>query len=131
MPRLGVGVSHNSPSQGAQTGRKTVTVDVSACARIARTLQRFELPDLAEDTGRPKLNRLRTGNLYLLLVAICHQTSPRGKAPLEGYVEGIHYRGWDYLSAKIAKEAQQDTGLLEPRTWSSMTARHLQHFLHD
>ena len=50
--------------------------------------------------------------VYLVLVAICHQTSPKGRPPLEGTVAGKRKRGWDYLSAKFEDAARADRSLL-------------------
>ncbi len=87
-----------------------VAVDGSACARLAH---------------------LEAGNFYFLLVAICHQTSPRGRPPLEGIVGGRHLRGWDYLSAKLASAVRDDPRLLSSGTWSRFTAEDLVDLFRD
>src|SRR5262245_46790358 len=51
-------------------------------------------------------------------VAICHQTSPRGRPPLEGTVGGVKRRGWDYLSAKLEAATCEDRSLLKPDSWA-------------
>lgn len=60
--------------------------------------------------------------LGTLLVAICHQTSPRSKPPLEGIVGGQRLRGWDYLAAKLESRVRDESQLLELNTWAQVTA---------
>jgi hypothetical protein len=71
------------------------------------------------------------GNFYLLLVAICYQTSPRGKPPLEGYVEGRHLRGWDYLSAKLEAASRNNPAVLSPAFWAHITEEQVREVFRD
>jgi hypothetical protein len=73
----------------------------------------------------------QVGNFYLLLVAICYQTSPRGKPPLEGEVEGRHLRGWDYLSAKLEAAARDNRAVLSPAFWAHVTTEEVRQLFHD
>jgi hypothetical protein len=98
-----------------------VHVDVDACRRLARVLTSRPIPKDEEDSALPNFSRAESGNFYLLLVAICHQTSPRGRPPLEGTVGGTHRRGWDYLSAKLEAAACADRTLLEPSRWARIS----------
>lgn len=98
----------------------SVQVDVSACQNVARLLASRLVPKDEEDSVLASFNRVESGNYYLLLVAICHQTSPRGRLPLMGTVGGVERRGWDYLSAKFESAARADRSLLEPGHWSRM-----------
>jgi hypothetical protein len=116
-------------TDGAQNG--VVVVDSAACARVAALLSQRPIPRPAEEIGPPDLGRLETGNYYLLLVSICHQTSPRGLPPLEGRVRGVHYKGWDYLSAKLVAAARQSAAILQPDAWAKLTARDLQLLFRD
>ncbi len=77
------------------------------------------------------LSRPDAGNFYFVLVAICHQTSPRGSPPLEGTVEGRHLRGWDYLSAKLLGAVRRDPGLLKPMIWTNITAKQIGQIFRD
>jgi hypothetical protein len=95
-----------------------VRVDMPACRRLARVLAARSIPKDEEDDTLPNFSRDEVGNFYLLLVAICHQTSPRGRLPLEGTVRGMHKRGWDYLSAKLEMAACRDRSLLTPSRWA-------------
>lgn len=97
-----------------------VRVDVEACERLALLLSSQKIPLDAEDTALPGFLRNEIGNFYFLLVAICHQTSPRGKLPLEGTVDGRKKRGWDYLSAKLELAVRKDRSLLGPSRWADL-----------
>jgi hypothetical protein len=98
---------------------------------VAELLAKRSIPKPEEEIGPPGLGQLETGNFYLLLVAICHQTSPRGRPPLEGSVGGIYYRGWDYLSAKLATAARADPSLLTPTVWAKVTANDIERLFRD
>jgi hypothetical protein len=108
-----------------------VRVDVSACERLALILSSRPIPKDEEESSLPSFSREQVGNFYLLLVAICHQTSPRGRPPLEGTLNGLHRRGWDYLSAKLETGANSDPSLLNPRRWAEMEARELSALFRD
>jgi hypothetical protein len=71
------------------------------------------------------------GNFYLLLVAICHQTSPVGRPPLEGILGKRHLRGWDYLSAKLEAAVHDDEEILTPHYWRDITADKLRQLFRD
>ena len=60
------------------------------------------------------------GNFFLFLVAICHQTSPRGRPRLQGRVKGKLLGGWDYLIAKLEQYAQRDLAVLDPANWKQV-----------
>ncbi len=96
-------------------------VDVAACRRLASVLASRPIPPDEEDSSLPGFSRGEVGNFYLVLVAICHQTSPRGRPPLEGTIAGKRKRGWDYLSAKLEDAARADRSLLDPARWADMT----------
>src|SRR5260370_29755221 len=101
---------------------KPIRVDVAACRRLAGLLASRVIPKDEEDSALVDLSRDEVGNFYLLLVAICHQTSPRGRLPLEGTVGGKRKRGWDYLSAKLEAATQVDRSLLDPHRWAGLDA---------
>jgi hypothetical protein len=98
---------------------------MSACRRLASLVRSRPIPIDREDSDLRGFTRQEVGNFYLFLVAICHQTSPRGKPPLEGVVEGIHRRGWDYLTAKFEAACRADRELLMPVRWAGMTGAEL------
>lgn len=98
-----------------------VDVDFEACRSLAFLLRASDVPPDREDSSLPELTLAQVGNYYLFLVSICHQTSPRGKAPLEGVIDGVHRRGWDYLTAKFERAVSSDDELLSPTRWASLT----------
>lgn len=69
--------------------------------------------------------------MYLLLVAICHQTSPRDKPPLEGRIGNVTLRGWDYLSAKLEAAGRANAGMLTPAFWVDVTPARVQELFRD
>lgn len=97
--------------------RHQVSVNESVCRRLAAFLKNRSIPEEREDVPVSSLALSDIGNFYFLLVAICHQTSPQGKAPLEGTVGGRYLKGWDYLSAKLLEAVTKDSALLTPAAW--------------
>ena len=108
-----------------------LVVNIEACRILAGLLSSQSIPAPREDSSLPSLSPKQVGNFYLLLVAICYQTSPRGKPPLEGDVEGRHLRGWDYLSAKLEAAARNDPGVLSPISWARITGKEVRDLFRD
>lgn len=108
-----------------------VVVNQDKCRQLAAFIKSHTIPVDREDTSLPWMSSQQVGNFYLLLVAICHQTSPRGKLPLEGDIGTRHLRGWDYLSAKLQDAAKQDPHLINPRSWAKITPEDVQRIFHD
>jgi hypothetical protein len=108
-----------------------VLVDHQACRRLAQVLASSAIPIDKEDSGLAGFDRLEAGNFYLLLVAICHQTSPRGRPALQGTVAGELKRGWDYLSAKLESAVQSNRELLNPARWAEMSLDELTAIFRD
>lgn len=108
-----------------------ICVDRATCERLAKLLASRPIPPDEEDSALPGFSRLQVGNYYLLLVAICHQTSPRGRPPLEGTVGGKLKRGWDYLSARLEGVAQVDQSWLAPQRWAHVNTTDVRALFHD
>lgn len=108
-----------------------VEVDSLACHRLAQLLREREIPIDREESTLPGLPSDAIGNFYLFLVAICHQTSPRGRQPLEGYVGGHHLRGWDYLQARLEQAVANDADLVNPRRWTKLTESDVRSMFRD
>jgi hypothetical protein len=115
----------------ATAANASVAVNLEVCHRLAEWLNTRAIPPDREEGSLQGLSAEEIGNFYLLLVAISHQTSPRGKAPLEGSVEGQHLRGWDYLSAKLKDAARRDSKFLSPGFWARVTADDLKSIFRD
>lgn len=94
-----------------------VYVDAERCRSVAGRLRQLPVPDDREDTPIVGVARGHIDNFYLLIVAICHQTSPRGLPALVGDVNDEHLRGWDYLTARWAQAVQAEPDLLIPSRW--------------
>ena len=109
----------------------SVEVDTGKCHKLALLLSSISIPIDKEDSDLPDFSQEEMGNFYLLLVAVCHQTSPPGRLPLEGTVAGQRLRGWDYLSARLEKEAYSERALLKPIRWTSLTGEELSSLLQD
>jgi hypothetical protein len=75
------------------------------------------VPDAREEVDLGGLRADWVANFFLFLVAICHQTSPRGKQPVEGDVSGRHFVGWDYLVARFKQRSLIDPSWLMPQRW--------------
>ncbi len=110
---------------------KLVGVNVESCHRVAALMRTWVVPRDQEDSTLPGLSRHLIGNYYLFLVAICHQTSPRGVPPLEGTIDGRKLRGWDFLTAKFEASVRVHAQLLHPQYWSLMTAQDMSTLFHD
>ncbi len=109
----------------------TVVVSVERCRKLAELIRSLDVPADREERSLSWMSREETGNLYLLLVAICHQTSPLGKPRVEGTIEGKLLSGWDYLSAKLELAAYVDRKTLSPEFWAGMTASKLREIFFD
>ena len=104
-----------------ETAVQRVAVDIDACRRLSTLIRSRHIPADHEDSSLDGITPREIGNFYLLLVAICHQTSPRGRPPLEGKVGERHFRGWDYLSAKLEAAVRENPDILSPDYWATRT----------
>src|SRR5438552_1957436 len=90
----------SSSAQGLATsttlrsGTPLLELDPKRCDEVARVLRGLPVPAEEEEIQLPELPLALIGNFFLGLVAICHQTSPPGKPPLEGIVQGNRRKGW-------------------------------------
>jgi len=111
--------------------RPLVEIDSMACHRLSQFLRERQIPIDQEESTLLGIPPDAIGNFYLVLVAICHQTSPRGCLPLEGYVDGQHYRGWDYLQARLEQAVSKDADLVNPRRWTKLTELDVRNIFRD
>ncbi|HZZ28463.1 MAG TPA: hypothetical protein VFE46_10720 [Pirellulales bacterium] len=116
---------------GIATETRPVSVCRDACERLARLIASQPIPADREDSSLQGFSRLSAGNFYLWLVAICHQTSPLGRLPLVGTVNGTRLRGWDYLAAKFENSVRADWRILQPSVWSKTSATQLTEMFRD
>lgn len=108
-----------------------VVVDERLCNSVASIIRSISVPRDEENISLSDWSPELVGNLYLAVVAICHQTSPRGLPPLAGSVGGHVLRGWDYLLTKFAASALTEHELVSPEAWSRMPADTLRSVFHD
>ncbi|MGV3485366.1 MAG: hypothetical protein ACO1RT_13185 [Planctomycetaceae bacterium] len=102
------------------------TVDISRCRSVAATLRNAALPIPKEDVPSLHFSACQEANLWFFLVAICHQTSPVGHAPLEGSVRGKWRKGWDYLLHAFLNAACKDLSLLAKSHWRQFSESEMQ-----
>lgn len=112
-------------------GKSPVSVNHRVCSDLAEWLRSRVIPRDREDFSLRGFSAEQIGNFYLLLVAISHQTSPQDMLPLEGGVRGRHFRGWDYLSAKLEAAARSDPAILSPESWARTHASDLDDLFRD
>ncbi len=108
-----------------------VEVNTAVCKRLAELLRKSDIPHDEEESALPGFPHHFIGNFFLALVAICHQTSPRHHPALEGVVESVHLRGWDYLFARFESAARNNAALLEPATWRELAASDIRDLFRD
>lgn len=102
-----------------------VDVNLDACRHFAAWLATHEIPPDSEETSLAGFSQIEIGDFYLFLVAICHQTTPRGLPPLLGIVNGRERRGWDYLLGKFEELVRQDRTLISRARWKEMAGDEL------
>ena len=115
----------------ANAAREPVEVNRDKCRDLSLLLRSQYIPLDKEDASLNGFSRRQVGNFYFFLVAICHQTSPRGKPPLAGTVNGVHKRGWDYLSAKLEAAVRSNPDLLTAARWARITDEEFCDFFKD
>lgn len=108
-----------------------IRVDVQTCERLAHMLTSRPIPIDREESSLVGFSRVEVADFYFLLVAICHQTSPRGRLPLEGRVGEKRLRGWDYMSAKLEVAVRSNPSLLTPVRWATMSLMDFITLFHD
>ena len=113
------------------TGRPLLVIDVPRCRVLASLVANRQVPEDREDVVVRGPAALSIGNFFLFIVAICHQTSPQGKPPVEGIIDGSRRVGWDYLVAKLEAETSSDPSWLEVARWSECTPGDLEQLFTD
>ena len=94
--------------------KRGVTVDIGRCHRLGKFLKALRFPAATKIDSPGNLPPSELRMLYFAVVAICHQTSPAGRPPLEGMVKGEFLSGWDYLRERWLATAKADPWILTP-----------------
>lgn len=102
-----------------------ISINTDKCNILANLLRHNEIPIDQEDSRLPSLNKQQIGNFYLFLVAICHQTSPRGGPALSGTFKGKVLHGWDCLIASWECAVTTQPDLLTPLVWCDLSENKL------
>jgi hypothetical protein len=95
-----------------------VDVNVERCKQVAHALTLIGVPEPTEtwsDASTQVAYDLATLNLGL--VAVCHQTQR-----LEGFIEGKHRRGWDFLQTQFLNFAKSNCDFASPGGLRNATA---------
>lgn len=101
---------------------QVVLDDVKIASVVAR-LRELVIPAPQESAGRSapwEGSAEELSNCYFAIVAICHQTSPIGERPLEGFIGNTRLFGWDYLKEKFLAIANQDRRWIFPEFWAHL-----------
>lgn len=77
------------------------------------------------------LNNDKLANCYLVIVAICHQTSPIGENVLIGTINESEKKGWDYLKEKYLVFAKNHKNLHSFRSLQYLTPAELSGIFND
>ena len=112
-------------------GQPLVSVNLEQCRALAQLVSSKTVPPETEavDVNGPAATNV--ANFFLFLVAICHQTSPQGKKPVEGFISGRHRIGWDYLVARYEATVSSDPSWLEVRRWAKCSSHDLRDIFSD
>ncbi|HLG54445.1 MAG TPA: hypothetical protein VI485_03880 [Vicinamibacterales bacterium] len=93
----------------------SVVVDTERVKAMTELLSRTDVPAESEEASvDDKLPKTLLPDIYFVLVAICHQTSPIGELPLIGTIDGRELKGWDYLREVCLRAAQRDNAWFTP-----------------
>lgn len=103
-----------------------VSLNEEQCDQLAADLGAIKIPsDEEEPTTHLQLDPDALANFYFVVVAICHQTSPRNGPPLEGRIDGRLYRGWDYLREAFAIAVRANPRIVYPECLIGLQPRDL------
>ena len=99
---------------------ETVFVVEKQCNNLSNLLEKVNLPKAIEEPKETELKPDVSKNFYFTIVAICHQTYPINGLQLEGIINGLYLRGWDYLSEKFYNAVKNDNSLIYPEKLSEI-----------
>src|SRR5437867_6623259 len=99
--------------------KELVVINWDQCKKMTELINSLEssrksLPIPRKEVLAHSLSEDELKNLYFSVVAICHQTTPHAGRRLEGFVDGKHRVGWDYLLTRWIRAAEHDPSLVTP-----------------
>jgi len=104
-----------------------VSLDLEQCRRVGARLATVTIPpDPTLQAPRDEDERRRLANLWLYVVAICQHT-----VSLEGTLNGVWYRGWDYLIRAALRAEKQTPDYFAARRMAQFTTADLQRLFSD
>lgn len=99
-----------------------IEVNQIKCEEVAKIFRGRTIPSDREEIEFLGFTQDETANLLFLIVGICHQTSPREKPALSGYVGDAHLKGWDFLLQRFVECSRTNKELLDSNEWDKFTA---------
>jgi hypothetical protein len=115
-------------------GKLKVAINNRQVSRLSNLLLSAIIPlELESVTHKFEWNGSRDelANAYLVIVAICHQTTPIGERRLGGYILGKEKFGWDYLKEKFLIKASENKEWVSPEFWSVLNPTKLSELFVD
>ncbi len=104
-----------------------VRPDPEQCRRVgARLAAVTVLPDPLLRSPRDEDERRRLANLWFYVVAICQHT-----VSLAGVLDGVWYRGWDYLARAALRAEAREPGYFSAQRMAQFTPTDLQRLCSD
>lgn len=108
-----------------------VSINYEKCGLLIQCLKDASIPKDRGDAIPPSIGAERSKDLYLVLAAICHQTTPLEGTALVGMSGGVFLRGWDYLKARFIEALVSDPALVSPRRLAAFSASNLVEMMAD
>ena len=109
-----------------------VSIQTDRCIDIAEHIKaNGDVPHDVEDPMPYAYPNAVVHNAWCAIVGINQQTTPVVGQALRGTVEGILYRGWDYLLRKSISAANRDAEIFTARWLRTVTAAKLKNLFYD
>lgn len=111
---------------------QNVTIQTRRCIEVAEHIRAHGgVSSDIEDAMPYSFPAAVAHNAWCAVVAINQQTTPVVGLPFRGKVEGVLYRGWDYLLRKAIYAANHNAGLFSGDWLITITARKLEALFKD
>jgi len=97
---------------------KNIDLDRAKLDMLVAHLKKLSIPSDHEDPYPFELSKEHLAVVFLIAVAICHQTTPVHGVALKGEIKGTSRRGWDYLLTAFLIAIHDRPELFEPKRLS-------------